>query len=197
MSQEPIQLAVIIGSVRAGRFGPAVTQWFAGQTRDHSAVTVDVIDLEQYPLPLRMPDFGEEPPVEVAPVKNALGERLQRADAYVVVTPEYNHAPPAALKNAIDWYRSEWAAKPVGLISYGGLSGGLRAAEHLRQIFAELHAMTVRDAVSFHHAWNDFTHEGEPSSPEGSEAAAKVLLDQLVWWGVALRDARRARPYNV
>jgi len=196
MSDNPIKIALIIGSVRGGRFGPVVAKWFAGQAERHGAVEVDVIDLADYPLPLEMAPYGELPPPEVGAVWAKLSAKFTAADAFIVVTPEYNHAPPAVLKNTIDWFKNEWVAKPVGLVSYGGVGGGLRAAESLRLVFAELHATTVRDTVSFHNSWGDFHKDGAPSSPEGSEAAAKSLLDQLVWWGEALRDAREKRPYS-
>jgi NAD(P)H-dependent FMN reductase len=112
-----------------------------------------------------------------------------------VVTPEYNHSFPASLKNVLDWHHTEWQAKPVGFVSYGGLSGGLRAVEQLRPVFAELHAVTVRDAVSFHMAWERFGEDGAPKD-DASVAAAKVLLDQLGWWGNALREARAKTPYG-
>ncbi len=139
------------------------------------------------PLEMSAPPPGEGP---------GLGARLASADAFVVVTPEYNHSYPAALKNLIDWHHKEWHAKPVGFVSYGGLSGGLRAVEHLRGVFAELHAVTVRDTVSFHLAWSAFDDEGRPLDAEGAGGAAKTMLDQLAWWGGALRAARAARPYG-
>lgn len=113
------------------------------------------------------------------------------------MTPEYNHSYPASLKNVIDWHNAQWHAKPVAFVAYGGLSGGLRAVEHLRQVFAELHATTIRDTVSFHGAWSQFDEDGSPKDPEGVNAAAKMLLDQLGWWAQALREARTARPYKV
>lgn len=194
--EEPIRLVVITGSVREGRFGPTVATWFTEQAAAHNDVAVQVVDLREHPLPLVMPEPGHAPPPDTARVRRTLAGRLAGADAFVVVTPEYNHTVPAALKNAIDWFREEWAAKPVGFVSYGGLSGGLRAVEHLRQIFAELHAVSVRDSVSFHNAWDRFDAQGRPLSPQDCEGAAKVLLDQLTWWGRALRSARVERPYG-
>ena len=113
----------------------------------------------------------------------------------MVVTPEYNHSYPAPLKAVIDSHSREWHAKPVGFVSYGGLSGGLRAVEHLRPVFAELHAVTVRDTVSFHGGRSCFGPDGRPLDPREPGAAAHRLLDRLTWWGVTLRDAHRARPY--
>ncbi|MFD3976280.1 NADPH-dependent FMN reductase [Streptomyces cyaneofuscatus] len=196
MQDAPIKLAVITGSVRGGRFAPTVADWFAGQARKHGGIDVTQIDLVDFTLPLVMPDFGEEPEASTKEVVDRLGAKLAEADAFVVVTPEYNHSTSPVVKNAIDWYLDEWKAKPVGLVSYGGQGGGLRAAEHLRQIFAEVHATTVRDVISFHNSWADFEADGKPASPEGSETAAKNLLNQLLWWGIALRDARTKAPYT-
>src|SRR3954454_11066775 len=143
-----------------------------------------------------LPAFGAVPAASVVAEVAKVTPRLEAADAFVVVTPEYNHSYPASLKNAIDWHRTEWTAKPVAFVSYGGLSGGLRAVEHLRQVFAELHATTVRDTVSFHNAGASFDDEGQLRDPSGPDAAAKTMLDQVVWWGRTLREGRAARPYG-
>jgi len=119
------------------------------------------------------------------------------ADAYVVVTPEYNHSFPASLKHAIDLYREEWRAKVVGFVSYGGVGGGLRAVEQLRSVFAELHTTSVRDSVSFHRAPERFDAQGQPLDVAGTATAAAGMLDQPAWWARTLHDAREARPYKV
>ncbi|WP_436758049.1 NADPH-dependent FMN reductase [Streptosporangium sp. V21-05] len=196
MPEEPIRLAVIIGSVREGRLGPTVAEWFAGRARRHEDLDVDVIDLAEIPLPMVLPRFGAGPAVEASRALGALTPRLARADAFAVVTPEYNHSFPASLKNAIDWHDRQWHAKPVGFVSYGGISGGLRAVEQLRLVFAELHAVTVRDTVSFHGAWKHFDDEGAPTSPQSCDGAAGILLGQLTWWARTLREGRTARPYT-
>jgi NAD(P)H-dependent FMN reductase len=183
-----LHLAIIIGSTRQGRFAPTVANWFAGQARQRNDMTVDIIDLAE----TRLPDVLSERP---APELAAISPRLADADAFVVVTPEYNHSFPAPLKTAIDWHFKEWQAKPVGFVSYGGISGGLRAVEQLRQVFAELHAVTVRDTVSFHGAWAQFDSEGLPNDSDRYEKTARTMLDQLAWWGHALREARTQRPY--
>ncbi|WP_455354471.1 NADPH-dependent FMN reductase [Streptomyces sp. SYSU K217416] len=196
MPDNPVKLAVIIGSVRGGRFGPTVANWFVERAKEHGDFTVDLIDLLDFPLPVQMPAFGEEPDAQTKALTDQLSARLHEADAFAVVTPEYNHTFPSSLKNAIDWFFDEWSTKPVGLISYGGMGGGLRASEHLRQVFAEVHATTVRDMLSFHNAWQAFEVDGRPVSPEGSEDAAANLLHQLGWWAEALREARAKRPYK-
>ncbi|WP_335937271.1 NADPH-dependent FMN reductase [Streptomyces sp. PTD5-9] len=196
MTATPIRLAVLVGSVREGRLAPVVVDWFTGRTRTRADLDVDVIDLADHPLPLTRAACVETPSGDAGRRHRELAARLAAADAFVVVTPEYNHSYPAALKNVLDWYLDEWAAKPAGFVSYGGLGGGLRAVEHLRQVFAELHAVTVRNGVSFHHPWELVGGDGRLSAPAESEAAAKAMLDQLVWWARALRTARSASPYR-
>jgi NAD(P)H-dependent FMN reductase len=193
MTETPLRLVVIVGSHRAGRFAPTVSRWLLGQLEQHPEFEVDVVDVAEA-------GFGNEGPSPTAslPMLEAAGAsapRMEAADAFLVVTPEYNHSYPAALKSLIDWHRTQWMAKPVGFVSYGGRSGGLRAVEHLRQVFAELHAVTVRDTVSFHSAHEQFGPDGEPVEPEALASAAKALLDQLGWWAGALRKARAEKPY--
>jgi NAD(P)H-dependent FMN reductase len=129
------------------------------------------------------------------PAAQAFADRIGEADAFVVVTPEYNHGYPGPLKVAIDTVVEQWQAKPVGFVSYGGVSGGLRAVEQLRGVFAELHAVTVREAVSFAHVWDRFDDDGALREPRRAEAAADRLLAQLGWWARALRRARALEPY--
>ncbi|MBB1243279.1 NAD(P)H-dependent oxidoreductase [Streptomyces durbertensis] len=196
MTASQPRLAVIVGSVREGRFGPTIASWFAERATEHGRFQVDVVDLVEHPLPLAMPAWGGDSDPDVDRVHKELGARLTDADAFVVVTPEYNHSFPAALKNVIDWYREEWFAKPVGLVSYGGQSGGIRAAEQLRQVFPEMHALTVRDALSFHNAWDVFGADGRPKDAESAATAAKNMLGQLEWWATTLGEAREKRPYG-
>ena len=184
----PIHLAIILASTRSGRFADTVVRWFSAEADGQGGSRTEVIDLADHPLPLALPS-------QVTPEIERLSERLSRADGFVVVTPEYNHSFPAPLKQAIDVTYDEWHAKPVGFVSYGGISGGLRAVEQLRQVFAEMHAVTVRDTVSFHGASACFDETGTPRDPEGPSVAAKQLLRQITWWAHALRDARLREPY--
>ncbi|MGW5690269.1 NADPH-dependent FMN reductase, partial [Streptomyces asiaticus] len=187
-TDSPIRLAIIIGSTRDGRFGPKIADWFAGHAALRSDMTVDVVDLAETPLPTAL---THRPGPEDVAALEAVTPRLDAADAFAVVTPEYNHSYPAPLKNAIDWHFTQWQAKPVGFVSYGGISGGLRAVEHLRPVFAEVHAVTVRDTVSFHNAGGLFGADGRLKEPEGPDTAAGAMLDQLTWWahGVLRRSA--------
>ncbi|MFB6889271.1 NADPH-dependent FMN reductase [Kitasatospora sp. NPDC056327] len=192
----PLQVAVIIGSTRGGRFGPVVADWVISHIARRDDMAADRVDLVETPLPAVFPDFTKPLPEEVATQVGAVATRLAAADAFVIVTPEYNHSFPASLKNLIDWHNEQWHAKPVGFVSYGGLSGGLRAVEHLRVVLAEVHSVTVRNTVSFHNFGQVFDGEGRPTDP-GADIAAKGLLDQLSWWGGILRDAKVTNPYTV
>ncbi len=188
-ADRPLRLTVVVASTREGRLGPAIARWLAGQARARADVTVDVLDLAEAQLPDRLTD---ERPAQVV----AASARLSGSDGFVVVTPEYNHGYPAPLKTLIDWHTGEWRAKPVAFVSYGGVSGGLRAVEQLRQVFAELHAVTVRDTVSVPMAWTQIDESGTPVDAARHARAAGVMLDQLAWWAEALRDARARRPYG-
>jgi NAD(P)H-dependent FMN reductase len=188
----PLRIVIIIGSTREGRFGPTVADWFAAAARRRPDLAVDVVDLAETHLPEALPDHDEPPPARVA----ALAPKLAAADAFVVVTPEYNHGFPAPLKTAIDWFYDEWRAKPVAIVSYGRESGGRHAADQLRQIFGELHAVTVRDGIALSRYWELFAADGTwPKATADCNTELRTTLDQLSWWAHALRDARERRPY--
>ncbi|MEU8299645.1 NAD(P)H-dependent oxidoreductase [Micromonospora sp. NPDC048909] len=187
---------IIVGSVREGRFGPVVATWVAEQAREHGGFDIDVVDLADVEVPLSMPAVsprfaGDSYPRPAGMA--SLTSHLQDADAFIVVTPEYNHSYPASLKAAIDWHFTQWRAKPVAFVSYGGAAGGRHAVLHLENVLTELHAVTIRDGLAFPNyfrAWED----GRPLDPEAS-GFAKTLLDQLAWWAAALRAARNSVPY--
>jgi len=195
LNDSPLHVVALVGSTRDGRFGPVVADWLQGRIAQRKDMEVDLVDPVETPLPTVMPSFGQQLPDKDLSLLGAVAPRLAAADAFVIITPEYNHSYPAALKNVIDWHNAQWHAKPVAFVSYGGISGGLRAVEHLRPVLAELHAMTIRNTVSFHNYGDKFDQDGKPVDPE-CDSAADALLDQLAWWGQALRDARAARPYT-
>ncbi|WP_280196274.1 NADPH-dependent FMN reductase [Nocardia farcinica] len=181
----PLRLEVIVASVRPERFAPVVGDWFLRTVRARPEFDTGVIDLLDTPLPVDLTENSE-----VA----AFRARLAAADAFVAVTSEYNHGYPASLKTAFDSAKHEWRAKPIGFVSYGGLSGGLRAVEQLRQVVAEIHMVSVRETVSFHQAKRRFDADGQTADGAAVDAAGR-MIGQLAWWARILRDARRADPY--
>ncbi|WP_067566339.1 NADPH-dependent FMN reductase [Nocardia acidivorans] len=192
MSSTPLRLAVIIGSVREGRFGPVVAHWFAEQARRHGGFEVDVIDLAEAELPHELPAVPlvmEPNPVRPAGMLD-LTARLAAAAAMVIVTPDINRSYPASLKTAIDWHLAEWDRKTVGFVGYSGKSGGLLAIEHLRQVFSELNAHTVKDVVSFPRYFLLFDQQGQLLDPTEPEQTAARMLGQMHWWASALTAAR-------
>ncbi|MFF2021228.1 NADPH-dependent FMN reductase [Streptomyces sp. NPDC058171] len=189
----PLKVAVVLGSNREGRFGPVIAEWLLAEIAERPELSADLVDVAAADLPTSLP---QKPSPRINAELAKVSPLLADADAFVVLTPEYNHSFPAALKNLIDWHYGEWHAKPVGFVSYGGISGGLRAVEHLRQVLAELHAVTVRDTVSFANAGSRFDDQGRLLDPSPSVAAAKGMLDQLTWWALTLREGRHKRPYR-
>jgi NAD(P)H-dependent FMN reductase len=185
-------LAVIIGSTRNGRFGPTVAEWFIARARRRGYFEIDLIDLAETRLPSTLGDHDDLVPPQV----RKLGARLAAADAFAIVTPEYNQSFPAPLKTAIDWFYEEWHAKPVAFVSYGRESGGLHAVAQLRQIFAELHAVTLQNTVSLPCYWDLFAADGSwPKAAAACNTSVQTMLDQLVWWATALSEARSKTPY--
>jgi NAD(P)H-dependent FMN reductase len=184
-----IKLALIYGSTREGRLCDRVASWAAEQIEGEGPFDLDIID----PLLLGLPD--RHPRTEHAAVQ-ALRQRIDDADGFVIVTPEYNRGYPAALKFLIDLVGAEWRGKPVSFVSYGGFSGGLRAVEQLRLVFSELHATTIRDGVCFSNAWSLFDASGRLVDADRPEKAMATMLAQLHWWASALRHARNSVPYG-
>ena len=186
MAAERLQVAVIIGSVRAGRIAPAVADWFKTQLDQHDGLSPEVIDLAGLTLPTSLDGTGDTA---------MFAKRVDAADGFVIITPEYNHGYPGGLKTAIDTARDEWRAKPVGFVSYGGTAGGLHAVQQLRLVFAELHAVTVRQVVSLRWVHDLFDGNGALTD-RGAPAAAQKMLAQLAWWARALRTARTEEVYD-
>lgn len=181
--KETFNIAVIYGSAREGRFGDTVTSWVVDTLKTDKDLSIETLDPQQLNLPAA--HVGADHP-GVAQLQSTLAE----ADAFIVVTPEYNHSFPGELKLMIDAAKDQWKRKPLAFVSYGGVSGGLRAVEQLRLVFAELHVVTMRDVVSFAQAWDRFDDAGQPKDLEGTNGALHHMMTDLKWWAAALRDAR-------
>ncbi|MGH3761662.1 NADPH-dependent FMN reductase [Actinophytocola sp.] len=174
-----LRIAVIVGSTRQGRVGDTIARWFVGRAERCGDLDLDVLDLADF-------DFPQHYPEETTTQMTAFTTAIDHADGFVVVTPEYNRSFPASLKQAIDYAYDEWHAKPVGFVAYGCRGRGHYAVQALRVVFAELHTMAVRDEVGI-----DLMRGHD----DRDELAVTTMLDQLVWWARALRDARAAHPY--
>ena len=176
-----LRIALIVSSVRSTRLADPLVAWLRTRLEPVGWLEVDVIDLVGVDLPPEKLVPGEGSPIS---------DRLEAADGFLVLTPEYNHSFPASLKNAIDWHFDEWAYKPVAFVAYGAGSGGIRAVEQLRLIFPELRATTVRNAVLLAAPWTQLTEDGEFDPGDDAVAALTATLDELRWWATALREGR-------
>jgi NAD(P)H-dependent FMN reductase len=195
MNQQ-VKVGLIYGSARQGRFCDTVARWTEKELGSSGNFSVEVIDPAAHSRAAHHESRQNEAHANEAAGYRSLRAQLDAADAFVVVTPEYNHGYPAALKELIDSAGEEWYAKPVAFVSYGGVSGGLRAVEQLRQVFAELHVVSIRDSVSFQNAWQTFDSNGCPAEPERCSAQMSRMLAKLHWWAIALRTAREKSPYS-
>ncbi len=183
-------LTIIIGSTRPGRAGLPIAQWFADRAREHGHFDISVVDLADLNLPLL--DEPNHPSLHQYVHEHTRGwsERVEAADAFVFVTPEYNHGYPAALKNAIDYLHREWKDKPVGFVSYGGVAAGTRAVQQLKQVVTALKMLPVVESVNipFHRQFLD--EDGRLRANEVMGRAADAMLDELARVERALRTLR-------
>ncbi|WP_327129688.1 NADPH-dependent FMN reductase [Streptomyces sp. NBC_01727] len=192
------KLLVIIGSTRPTRAVDLVSPWLTRRTAEHEAFDAEIVDLRDWPLPIFSEHFGTvgdfNDPTYSDPIVKAWNSKIKEGDAYIVVTPEYNHSVPGGLKNAIDSVYASFAFrnKPVAFVGYaGGPGGGIRAIEHLAHVFIETEAVPIRNNVVIPSVNSAFDEQGEPVDPV-TKAAADVMLDDLAWWSAALEKARAA-----
>ncbi len=183
-----LRVGIIIGSTRPGRKADAVAQWVYETAKRRTDAEFEVVDLRDFNLPLLDEPLPPSMGQYTQPHTKAWAAKTDSFDAYVFVTPEYNHGIPAALKNAIDFLYREWNNKAAGFVAYGG-SGGVRAVESLRLVMAEMQVATVRAqvALSLHTDFENFT-TFKPRPKQ--EASLKHLLDQVIAWGSALKTLR-------
>jgi len=183
-------LTIIVGSTRPGRAGAPIAQWFAARAKDHGGFDVTVVDLAELGLPLldepnhpRLGQYTQQHTKDWSAIVDA-------ADAFVIVTPEYNYGYPASVKNAIDYLHREWQHKPVGFVSYGGVAAGTRAVQQLKQVVTTLRMLPVTDSVNIPF-YNQFLDSDGVFQPNAVlEQAADAMLDELVRTEAALRPLR-------
>lgn len=184
------QLLVIIASTRPGRVGLPVGQWFADYARQHSTFDVRMADLKELDLPLfnepKHPMLGDY----VHDHTKQWSAMVDAADAYAFVMPEYNFAMTAPLKNAIDYLAREWHYKPAGIVSYGGVSGGLRAAQMAKQVLTTLKVMPIPEAVVIPFVAQHI-QDGAFKPNQWMTESAQRMLDELEHWDSGLRTLRK------
>jgi NAD(P)H-dependent FMN reductase len=183
-----LRVAIIMGSTRANRVVEGVARWVLKQASDRDDAEFELVDIVDYGLPLldepRPPGLGHYKYEHT----QRWAARIASFDAYVFVTPEYNHSMPGALKNAIDFIYAEWNNKAAAFVSYGG-TGGVRAVEHLRLIMAELKIADIRSHVSLS-LFTDFENYTVFKAQPRHETELDTLLGELIAWGQALRMVR-------
>lgn len=186
-----LHLQVIIASTRQGRKGHLVGAWFEAIARKHDAFDIELIDLRDVALPMFDEPVHPRKQEYVHEHTRAWSETVKRADAYVFVTPEYDNVPPASLINAVQHLVREWAYKPVGFVSYGGVSGGTRSVQVLKQLVPVVHMMPIPEAVNIPFFSKSIDEDGEGFSPADVQAkAAGIMLDELAKWAKALGPLR-------
>ena len=187
------KVLVILASIREKRIGATVAEWFMRVVGERDELTNELVDLRDWPLPNY--DRPESPKILETnydlPLAKAWVEKLATADTFVFVTPEYNHSHPAALKNAIDWAYQPWNRKPLGLVTYGGPSGGIRVAQALKLVAIELQLVPVRTEVNIPFVAKAFDESGALTN-EVQAKRAQHLLDELTWFAKVLKSAREA-----
>lgn len=191
---EKLKIKIIIGSIRQNRFGDKPAHWIFEEAKKQKNLEPELLDLKNYRLP-----FFDEPfspstitdgnyPNETARI---WAQKIEEADGFIIVTPEYNHGTSGVLKNALDHIYSEWNNKPIGFVSYGSV-GGARAVEQLRQVAVELQMAPIRNAVHIPQPWNLLDEKGnlKEGALEPFQKSAEGFLDQLIWWTKTLKNAR-------
>lgn len=192
MTDEKLLLQVIVASTRPARKGRAVADWFIARAQAHGAFAVEDVDLARMGLPFY--DETAHPRFQKYEHEHtrAWSAVVDRADAYAVVTPEYDHGPPAALTNALQYLLHEWAYKPMGFVSYGGVSGGTRSVQVVKQTATALKVMPMFESVSIPFFAQHISKETGAFEPPSVQAdAATTMLTELHRWAVALRPMRR------
>lgn len=182
------KIAVIIGSTRPGRVGESVARWAYEIARKRNDAEFELVDIQEFNLPLLdepVPPFMGQ---YSKPHTKVWAAKIDSFDGFLFVTPEYNHGPSGALKNALDFIYREWNNKAAGFVGYGS-AGGTRSVEQLRLVMGELQIADVRSQVmlSLYEDFEDFTaFKPRPRH----EKSLHAVLDQLIAWSGALRSVR-------
>lgn len=183
-----LKIAILTGSTRPGRNNESVARWVLSQAKNRTDAEFELVDIQDYNLPLLDEPMPPSLHQYTKDHTKKWAEKISQFDGFVIVTPEYNHATSAALKNALDYLYAEWNNKAVGFVSYGSM-GGARAVENLRLISGELQMADVRTAVHLS-LFNDFENFSVFKPNPLQSETLKTMLDQLVRWSGALKSIR-------
>jgi len=188
-----LKLSVIIASTRPGRAGLPIARWFFERARSHGRFDLALVDLKEVDLPL----LDEPLPARLARYEHAhtkaWSASVDAADAFVIVTPEYNYGSPPALVNALNYLYREWHYKPAAFVSYGGGSGGTRSVQMTKQIVTTLKMVPIVEAVAIPNFTNHMSEDWQFRTSEPFDKAAKQMLDELHRWAEALKTMRVQR----
>jgi NAD(P)H-dependent FMN reductase len=193
-----VKLHIIVGSTRPTRAADKVIPWVTSTAALHEAFETEILDLRDWHLPMfgeHMGSVGDpQDPSYSDEIVRRWNRKIAEADAYLIITPEYNHSIPGELKNAIDnvFVSFAFRNKVMAFVGYsGGVGGGIRAIEHLNQVAVELEAMPLRSTVIVPFVDAAFAAGGEPADPAAA-VSLQIALDDLAWWAAALHAARGA-----
>jgi len=196
MAETTIRVGVILASVREGRRGEAFAWWIHGLLAERPGVAAELIDLKERPLAAYVskdtPNAAEKGYASGS-LEGRWRDEIAALDAFVIVTPEYNHGYPGQLKNALDAVYAPWGHKPVAFVSYGGFASGARAAEQLRLVAVELRMVPIRDEVNVRLVGYAADEQGNPADPIYARKA-KAMIDDLLWWARVTQDGRERHP---
>lgn len=184
----PLTTLILLGSVREGRMAEPVGRWVMEQAASRPELACEIVDLKDWPLPFY--PFAKAPAAGgyTDPLQIRWAEKIASADGFILIAPEYNHGPPAVLKNALDFVYAEWNRKPMTFVGYGG-NGGARSTEQLRLIACELQTAPLEASVHIMNVWSK-VQEGRFTGDGKDCKWLNHLFDELIWWGRALKAAR-------
>ncbi len=186
-----LKLKVIIGSTRPGRGGPAVATWVYEFAKANGNFDVELVDLADFALPIL--DEPAHPAMRKYEHEHTKrwSESVASADAFLFVSPEYDYFVPASLVNAIQYLFHEWTYKPAAIVSYGGVSGGLRGSQELRQLLGNKNVMAINQPVPVPFYSQNIGDDGVFQPNEATSAGTTTLLKELHKWAVALKPMRQ------
>ena len=188
-----LNVGIILGSTRPNRNGEAVAKWVFEQTKSRTDARYELVDIKDYDLPLLDEPIPPSQGKYSQPHTKRWAEKIASLDAFVFVTPEYNYAPPPALVNALNYLSREWNYAPVGFVSYGGISGGLRSVQVAKQIVTTLKMMPIPEGVPMPMVFQNLDENGKLKPLDIYRTSAATMLDELLRWTEALKSLRADR----